>query len=143
MASQIRRKRLFLLAQVLCIDLQRQWHPLLSDALVGPALELLTTLGCSSQPASALIFPKQRSGERALQAVQVVSARRRPAAPGATDDGGLRPYTFTFCMERVQSGPYKVRAITSFGPSRMQCTISERAGFLRQDPLLQWSLPVA
>ncbi len=60
------------------------------------------------QPASALVFPKQRSGERALQAVQVTSTRRRAAAAGGGEDG-LRPYTFTFCMERVQSGPYKAR----------------------------------
>ena len=62
------------------------------------------------QPSSALVFPKQRSGERALQAVTVTSARRRASMPGG-EDGGLRPYTFTFCMERVQSGPYKVRGL--------------------------------
>ena len=51
-----------------------------------------------------MMFPSQRSGERALQAVEIVSARR------GGDDEGLRPYTFTFCLERVQAGPYKVHA---------------------------------
>ena len=70
------------------------------------------------QPTSALVFPNQRSGERALQAVQVVSARRRAAAAAVAGGGedGLRPYTFTFCLERVQSGPYKARGPPTADP---------------------------
>ena len=69
------------------------------------------------QPASPLVFPSQRTGERALQAVQVVGARKRAAVPGGSD-GGLRPYTFTFCLERVQSGPYKVPSTCSLPAPR-------------------------
>ncbi len=73
------------------------------------------------QPTSALVFPKQRSGERALQAVQVVSARRRAATVAASGgEDGLRPYTFTFCMERVQSGPYKAREL----PPLTRCDVA-------------------
>lgn len=56
------------------------------------------------QAMSPMTFPLQRTGERALQAVEVVAARRQGDASG----GGLRPYTFTFCLERVDKGPYKV-----------------------------------
>lgn len=60
---------------------------------------------CAVQLSSPLLFPSQRSGERALQAVEVVSARR------GGEDEGLRPYTFTFCLERVEAGPFKVRGL--------------------------------
>lgn len=70
-------------------------------------------------------FPRTRSGEHAVQAVSVLA--RQP--PGAGEDlqlgsapaglsesaarplsegrGQLRTYTYTFCLERVTSGPYK------------------------------------
>ena len=84
-----------------------------SCVCASPESHVQTEAGRSPpQPSSALVFPKQRSGERALQAVTVTSARRRAAAVSGGEDGGLRPYTFTFCMERVQSGPYKVRGLT-------------------------------
>ena len=95
--------------RVLCNDASMPLHAC-SDRLL-----------CTAQPASALVFPKQRSGERALQAVQVVSARRRGAAVPGSSDSSWRPYTFTFCMERVQSGPYKVCSSPSAGPSWLYC----------------------
>ena len=52
-----------------------------------------------------MTFPRQRAGERALQAVEVLAARR----PGDAAGSGVRPYKFTFCLERVEQGPYKVR----------------------------------
>lgn len=55
-----------------------------------------------------MTFPRQRAGERALQSVRVM-ARRRAGDPAGAD--GLRPYTFTFCLERVDIGPYKVSCV--------------------------------
>ena len=64
------------------------------------------------QSTSPVNFPQQREGQRALQAV-VVTARRRPGDPlldgGGGGRGDLRQYVFTFCLERVSRGPYKVR----------------------------------
>lgn len=53
------------------------------------------------QPASRLVFPSQRHGNKAVQAIQVEA---RPQGPG------LQPqaFTFTFCLERIDVGPYKV-----------------------------------
>ena len=50
---------------------------------------------------SQLIFPSERLGNKAIQVVQV-EARTGGAS------GQLRPFTFTFCLERIDVGPYKV-----------------------------------
>ena len=52
---------------------------------------------------SQLIFPSERLGNKAIQVVQVV------ARSGASSRQ-LRPFTFTFCLERIDVGPYKVLA---------------------------------
>ena len=55
------------------------------------------------QCVSSVDFPSARMGNKALQAVQFRSS-----------DDTARWYTFTFCMERVDVGPYKVGC---FGPA--------------------------
>lgn len=69
-----------------------------------------------------MAFPRQRAGERALQAVEVQSLRRAGDAAG----GGLRPYTFTFCLEHVDRGPYKVclELSSSSGSGRAACLMT-------------------
>lgn len=60
----------------------------------------------SWQAISNVIFPSHRHGNRAIQAIQVMSkASTESAAPGSNDQ--LRPYTFSFCLERIDQGPYK------------------------------------
>ncbi|GFR42998.1 hypothetical protein Agub_g3997 [Astrephomene gubernaculifera] len=78
-------------------------------------------LGCDSWRAvSPCVFPSSRHDNRAVQAVEV---RARPRTPqqhrhggqqmeeeAAMDQGGaeaLRPYTYTFCLERQDSGAFK------------------------------------
>lgn len=50
------------------------------------------------QVVSQLRFPSRRMGNKAVQAVRVTSS-----------GDGPRSFTFTFCLERVEVGPYKVR----------------------------------
>ncbi|KAG2499402.1 hypothetical protein HYH03_002976 [Edaphochlamys debaryana] len=70
-------------------------------------------LNCDSwKVASPLVFPSSRFDNKAVQAVEVM-ARPRPVArpgapaPAAVPDTALRPYSFTFCLERVDEGAYK------------------------------------
>lgn len=67
------------------------------------------------QAISPMTFPQQREGQRALQAVEITAQRRSgdPQLAGTTDTAGshLRKYTFTFCLERVSKGPFKVTAL--------------------------------
>ncbi|KAG2438850.1 hypothetical protein HXX76_005390 [Chlamydomonas incerta] len=63
-------------------------------------------LNCDSwRPLSPLVFPSSRHDNKAVQAVEVVAKPRR--GPSAVSDSALRPYTYTFCLERVESGPCK------------------------------------
>ena len=68
------------------------------------------------QPCSQLLFPSQRKENRAVQAVAV----RAPSSDRQ------RPYTFTFCLERVDVGPYKVTACLV--GSRMTCRCNNALG---------------
>ena len=53
-------------------------------------------LNCDSWAAtSELIFPSSRTDSRAVQAVRVHKASQQQA--------------FTFCLQRIEVGPYKVR----------------------------------
>ena len=52
--------------------------------------------------ASGLVFPSARHGNKAVQAVRVEA---RPSEAGAQP----QQFTFTFCLERIDAGPYKVR----------------------------------
>lgn len=53
------------------------------------------------QAISKVVFPSSRRGNRAVQAVEVQAVQQKGEAR-------LRPYVFTFCLERVEVGPYKV-----------------------------------
>lgn len=86
-------------------------------------------LNCDSwKVVSPLLFPSSRHENRAVQAVEVRGAPRSALrAPSGSDGGGgqtssggshghgyggaagggLRSYTFTFCLERVLEGPLK------------------------------------
>lgn len=85
----------------------------------------------NTQVVSPLLFPSSRHENRAVQAVEVRGAPRSALrAPSGSDGGGgqtssggshghgyggaagggLRSYTFTFCLERVLEGPLKVGA---------------------------------
>lgn len=55
------------------------------------------------QPRSQMLFPSKRKENRAVQVVEV-------QAPSRGGEPPRRPYTFTFCLERVDVGPYKVIA---------------------------------
>ena len=80
---------------------------------IGSALVLLSPL----QPASGLVFPSRRHENKAVMAVTVTAGRgqqQQAAAaqhgqPGGGSQQDSRQYTFTFCLERVERGPYKVR----------------------------------
>lgn len=54
-----------------------------------------------AQAISKVVFPSSRSGNKAVQAVEVTAVQKK-------DEAKLRPYVFTFCLERVDVGPYKV-----------------------------------
>ena len=56
---------------------------------------------CCLQPCSQLLFPSRRKENRAVQVVEVQAQSRKGA-------NAIRPYTFTFCLERIDVGPYKV-----------------------------------
>ena len=56
---------------------------------------------CCLQPCSELLFPSRRKENRAVQVVEVQAQSRKGA-------NAIRPYTFTFCLERIDVGPYKV-----------------------------------
>lgn len=79
-----------------------------------------------TQAVSEMKFPRTRLGEHAVQAVSVMARRDHSEAressglgpeqargargwgpPAAAEDAGLRSFTFTFCLERIMSGPYK------------------------------------
>ena len=49
-----------------------------------------------------MVFPSSRTGERAVQTVEVM------AQPSASDAASKRAHTFTFCLEHITQGPYKV-----------------------------------
>jgi hypothetical protein len=49
------------------------------------------------QASSKVIFPSQRLSNKSMQAIKVEGGADRK-----------QPYTFTFCMERADVGPYKV-----------------------------------
>ncbi|CAL5220843.1 g2927 [Coccomyxa viridis] len=77
---------------------KEQWiaYKEFADALRSPPLDVL--LNCESwQACSQLLFPSQRKENRAVQAVEV----RAPTG------NRQHPYTFTFCLERIDVGPYK------------------------------------
>lgn len=84
--------------------------PEFSNQLHSPPFAVL--LGFDSwQAISPMTFPQQREGQRALQAVEV-TALRRPGDPLLTptsraSGSKMRQYTFTFCLERINSGPFK------------------------------------
>lgn len=87
-------------------------------------------INCDSwRVASPVIFPSERFDRKAVQAVEVRAAPRRQAAvqsrslvdttSGTKADEGiscenngstaaLRSYTYTFCLEREDNGPFKV-----------------------------------
>lgn len=54
------------------------------------------------QATSPMVFPSTRVGTKAVQAVQVTSQ------PSAGMSNAKRSHTFTFCLEHVTQGPYKV-----------------------------------
>ena len=54
-----------------------------------------------------LIFPSKRGENRAVQVVHVRAASRQQPPV-------MRAYTFSFCLERVDVGPYKVAACLAF-----------------------------
>ncbi len=58
-----------------------------------------------SQATSPMVFPSTRVGTKAVQAVQVTSQ------PSAGINNAKRSHTFTFCLEHVTQGPYKVQGI--------------------------------
>jgi hypothetical protein len=60
------------------------------------------------QPASNLVFPSRRHENKAVMAVEVVATRQQAQRPGQQAQQGNRTYTFTFCLERIDKGPYKV-----------------------------------
>ena len=74
---------------------------LFSFTLVQPMALLLTartnSIGWSLQAASPMIFPSSRMAHKAVQAVHVQQ-----------QDNQLIPLAFTFCLERIDTGPYKV-----------------------------------
>ena len=72
--------------------------------LVVRPLRALLPMQC----VSSVDFPSSRMGNKALQAVQFRSS-----------DDTARWYTFTFCMERIDVGPYKVGC---FGPPALHET---------------------
>ena len=49
-----------------------------------------------------MVFPSTRVGTKAVQAVEVTSQ------PSAGITNAKRSHTFTFCLEHVTQGPYKV-----------------------------------
>lgn len=49
-----------------------------------------------------MVFPGTRTGERAVQTVEVM------AQPSANQAASKRAHTFTFCLEHITQGPYKV-----------------------------------
>ena len=49
-----------------------------------------------------MVFPSTRTGERAVQTVEVM------AQPSATHAASKRAHTYTFCLEHITQGPYKV-----------------------------------
>ena len=49
-----------------------------------------------------MVFPSTRTGERAVQTVEVM------AQPSAGLAASKRAHTFTFCLEHITQGPYKV-----------------------------------
>ncbi len=53
------------------------------------------------QAISNVVFPSSRSGNKAVQAIEVMATQKK-------GEEILRPYVFTFCLERVDVGPYKV-----------------------------------
>ena len=55
--------------------------------------------GSHEQAVSPMTFPSQRSGNRAVQAVQVTSLADK-----------ARLFIYTFCLERIDVGPYKAGA---------------------------------
>ena len=57
------------------------------------------------QATSPLVFPSTRTGSKAVQSVQVVSQT-------AGSNAAQRSHTFTFCLEHVTEGPYKVSQVT-------------------------------
>ncbi|PNW75675.1 hypothetical protein CHLRE_12g536450v5 [Chlamydomonas reinhardtii] len=63
-------------------------------------------LNCDSwRPLSPLVFPSTRHDNKAVQAVEVMAKPRHGAA--AASGSALRPYTYTFCLERLENGPCK------------------------------------
>lgn len=57
---------------------------------------------CHVQATSPMVFPSTRTGERAVQTVEVM------AQPSASQAASKRAHTFTFCLEHITQGPYKV-----------------------------------
>ncbi|KAK9828369.1 hypothetical protein WJX81_000058 [Elliptochloris bilobata] len=111
-----------------------EWVTLEDFARVAHSDPYRALLGCESwQVVSEMKFPRTRSGEHAVQAVSVMARRDTGDSPLEGAEGsrnpregfevaergwrrggflapersGLRSYTFTFCLERITSGPYK------------------------------------
>ena len=72
---------------------------LFQESTLLACLHVIATFLCV-QPCSQLLFPSQRKENRAVQVVEV----RAPS------HHRQQPYTFTFCLERIDTGPYKVAA---------------------------------
>ena len=75
---------------------------------------MYVTMKACMQPRSQLLFPSQRKENRAVQVVEV----RAPSSDRQ------RPYTFTFCLERVDVGPYKVAASFAGSPFMCHCSVT-------------------
>lgn len=69
--------------------------------LTALCIQLIEAVLCCLQPCSELLFPSRRKENRAVQVVEVQAQSRKGA-------NAMRPYTFTFCLERIDVGPYKV-----------------------------------
>jgi hypothetical protein len=54
------------------------------------------------------VFPATRDDkQRAVQAVEVLAGPRPSSSSTGSAGNGLQRFTFTFCMERIATGPYK------------------------------------
>ncbi len=110
-------------------------HPVKPRATISP---LTARCPCNvhftTQVVSPLLFPSSRHENRAVQAVEVRGAPRSalrtpsgggggggqpsgggggPSHGGVAAAGGLRSYTFTFCLERVLEGPLKAGGVVA------------------------------
>ena len=80
----------------------------------------------AEQATSAVTFPSMRFGNKAVQSVSV-SGRlsKRP-------DSSFQTRTYTFCLEKVLTGPYEVRMLDV---SRSPCCRQRTPFFFMQTPI--------